>query len=285
MNKVVCILISLLIVLLVLPMVVAKSTEINVKTLPYHDVLLVILEPTEQYQLIESINSFSYNEGIAKATHTSEKNEIGIRIIVKSSDQTVFSERFDNYETGKTLYFVLLEDEVSGGYEPFEGINEKDSESEENTTEESNSTALENNNELEGDVEETKEEADSKSVTGQTITENKNKKGLSLSDFPKYIYYIIGAVILVGLIGLLVLKSLISGKPPHIQFLNFKKDKSNVPSFNVSSMEKELLKAERKLREAQVEINRLKNRDKIVVAEKKLEEDRKELEKLKRGEI
>ena len=48
-------------------------------------------------------------------------------------------------------------------------------------------------------------------------------------------------------------------------------------------MPKELAIAEKKLKEAMGEINRLKNQEKIKSAEQKLEEDKKELERLKRG--
>ena len=54
-------------------------------------------------------------------------------------------------------------------------------------------------------------------------------------------------------------------------------------SFSGDSQEAEMRRVEYKIREAQQELARMKNQERIKSAEAKLEADRRELEKLRRG--
>jgi uncharacterized coiled-coil DUF342 family protein len=65
------------------------------------------------------------------------------------------------------------------------------------------------------------------------------------------------------------------------------KIKKGFPSASLTTapqISRELIEAERKIKEAQAEINKLKNKERLKEVERKFEEDKKLLERLRRGE-
>lgn len=141
-----------------------------------------------------------------------------------------------------------------------------------------------------GEVENISTSNVSEEITNATITDNIGNDPITAQvvsgsgenfNVPILFYYLMGILLLAGVIGFVVGKRIrekrhsgnISDKPAMI-----------VRKEEGSNFSRDLAVAERKLREAQNEINRLKNTDKIKQAEDKLRRDSEELEKLRKGE-
>lgn len=244
-----------------LPVVAAVETEIQVKTEPYHGVTFVILANSEKYSLITTLSGFSYAKGIATVTHSGTEENIGISIIVKDGEETVLvNKKFLDIATGKTHYFVVTgteQEEVDG---PFEEI----------VTEE----IIE-----EPTAEETSEEVeDIPEITGQ-VTGTEEDSGFGGNT----VFYIIGVVVLVGIVGLIFAKRNFMKNAPHLfggkkDFTGDKEDSREEYS------SKELKEAEERIRKDQKEIEHLKRRGKELAVEEDLKEKERELDK-KRDEL
>ena len=261
----------ILVVIMTFPTVSATQTIINVKTAPFYDVIITLLEPVDTYASIKSFpNLYSGAFGTVSANYTGDQQEFHISIIVKKNNVVVIKDKFENHDAGGIIDLELYPE----GYGP------KD---EEETGEDSNSTS--NGIDVEVTVENEAEESINKEIEsekGESVT------GLAIEgdkklNIPNYIYYIIVGIILLGIIGFFIARR-ISGGPPHIQFSKKTSETKGLVPYRVAeSTERRLRLAEEKLKEAQAEINKIKNTEKIEAAQEKLREDKEELEKLRRG--
>ena len=97
----------------------------------------------------------------------------------------------------------------------------------------------------------------------------------------KTLYYIFGGVLALGILffGFKFIKK----RKPSLKNIKIRKLSDLKPKKDETEEDKRITDAEEKLKQAQEEINSLKNQGKIKALEEKMEADRKELQRLKEG--
>jgi len=268
-------------VLLVLPMALALDTKINVYTLEAHDVTITILEPSSSYSSIRSFpNLYSGLEGLASVDYSGPEAVFHIKVLVKKNNLLILNEQFDDQSAGGTIDLDVYPE----GYDIPEREDETDSEdTDENETEEDGEET--SGDEDSGDeenltLEENQDEdnTNTEGITGLAVGEEGEKRGLS-----KWALYIIGAIILVGAIGLGIAKGIqMKRAPPHeVKQTPERRDHENEDR---SELVDDLSDAERKIEYLEKEVKKLKNQDKIKEMERKIEAEKEELERLRNGD-
>jgi len=252
-----------LVLILVTMTIVSAATEIHVKTLPLRRVGVLILDPNQVYSLIDSHYTNSDAEGKAIVTYEGLVNSINIRVRVSEEvsgeSRVVLDETFGPFDVGQRINLNVFAGNMS------DSVGEEVVE--ENVT----------SNETIANISENV-------IDNETISNETNKSGF-LSGFSismnkekifKIGYYILGIAVL----GAAIFFGFKYGR----KFI--KKDIAyDYKPLASKEISKELELTEKKLQEAQVEINKLKNKEKIEVIEKKIEQDKLELDKLKSGKI
>ena len=272
-------LVLFLILLFIIPLIFASTTEINIKTKPNHKIL-IIAEKTGTFPP-ERIKSFApyKNTGIlgeVKVSLTTDESAVDIKLDLISTDSVpdlnnivenipVKGEPvFINFFPGNLTYTV-------GSPAPAVV----------NTTND-NSTLLNQTNNTDSIM--------NASLTLVNQTNINNKSNFSITGFvsktyennSKTIFYIliVIGVIVVVLVIMFIARKLPKGSSSHHE--SFKHVPFS-PSLSSNSSHS-LISAERKLKEAQAEIESIKRRnEEIRNAERKLQEDAMRLEKLRRG--
>ncbi len=270
---------SLIILIIAFNLVAAVDTNIKIKTLPNHQVSIFILEPNQVFNSLGSFHFDSDSEGYVTAKYTSsEVREIDLLINVKKENTKVFSEKFEGYKTG-TPISIRIDNEAKDGH-----YNNPS-----NSTKELNQT-----NSTSDKKEAVKEESQPKEKLN--ISNNQPTTGQVISNggssYFSWAFYSIMGVILIGIVIVVFVwkfSDFRSGldSPSHPKGLppgaSFKGEKVDHQQVNLSS-NKDVLKLEKRLEEAQREIRILKGKDKIREVEKRLDEDRRELDKLRKGD-
>jgi len=236
-------------------LVSAEISEINIKTAPRLQVKLVTFNPDSiEFLELKRFEGFSDMYGDISFEFESRVSKFDIWVYVYDFDKKVISKKFaDNFEPGELISLEVF----PTGYEILEAPTETENEIEEilvNDTEEIEDELL------------VDEEENESFITGLAVGNIINKN---------VIYSVIGIIIL----GVIIFVSIRlwkrrSGKKEIV----IKKLSEMTQGNNVSN---EIEEAERKIKEAQTEINKLKNQDKISAMEKKLQEDQETLKKLR----
>jgi len=252
----------IVLILLATPAVLALNIEITVKTEPFHSLFIQIANPSDEI-VIDSRSNKTDVPGTAQFDFSTTLDELTFFVITRHplSGEVVYETWFYDVPVEKNIYLNVLEKE---GVEEYQLSNESEitNETAEDETEEDNETITE----LENQTQEENE-----SITGLAISEEGKKVFLNKT------YYIIGVIILLVIVIFIVTRKVIMNKaPPHLTKKGY--------GDNAAAIYRDLVRTERKLKNAQAEINRFKNKGKIQKAERKLEEDRKELERLRKGE-
>ena len=263
-NKI--LLLSVLALVLIVPFALA-TTEINVKTLPEHKVSIFVLEPAEVYTLLESYHVVSDSSGIVTVSYSENINKVNIKVKVTKDGQEVLLHDFEDMDTGGSLYLQVIPGSVLENYREVEEKEAQDAAAQAEAA--AAEAAI-----LENQAEQT-DEAPAGGDAGVT--------GFAVSDvvpkFSNMTYFIVGGIILALVVVVFVLKSgalsSIVKKDPAFDYKKVNPERGE--------MDKELENAERRIREAETEIAKLRNKDKIALAEKKLEADRADLDKLRSG--
>lgn len=292
MKKEMCIL-AALVLIFAIPAVLA-STEINVRTLPNHKVHIILqsITPPVSTILEGSFIVMSDGSGMAKATYSGEKKEARINVKVSKDGKEVVHYIFEDMGLGSPLYLQINPNDILDDYKKVE---------EEKAAAEAKELADEESAKLAEEQAELKRIADEETarlaaekanssifrVTGSAISG-------TLGKTPKYIYYILGIGLIAFIFVFLARSGKIKGILPAFQSSSKIIPKTNpiVPktqpaqtqiTSSTQNPSEVIANAERKIKEAQMEIAKLKNQERITDAEKKLKEDVTNLEKLKRG--
>ncbi|MBI5804371.1 hypothetical protein HY450_03945 [Candidatus Pacearchaeota archaeon] len=261
-------------VLMALPLISA-ATEINVRTLPNYDVSIFVLDPTQVYYLLDSFHLTADGNGLVSAVYEGTEEKVKINVKVFQDDTTLILEKFDSFDTGFPLYLQVIPDDVLRDYKKLDDEKAAAEAAAAEAAAQAEAAAAA------AAIEETEtapEEPASQGLSGSSIF---NGEG----GFPKSVYFIIGGAVLI-IIVIFILKNRISAVSGLLSIPRTDKRKDlNFSETNGSLGKKnrEIEKAERKIKEVQMEINRLKNQDKIEAAERKIEQDRIELKKLREG--
>lgn len=254
--------------ILVVPAVSATTTEINIKTISGHRAGISVLDSSQTYKLLEGKFVDTGDTGDVIMSHTSDAPKLDIIVKITKDGDEVLRHKFEEVSAGETQYFLVYPGKIVEDYmdldefKPQPVANESEAEANETTEE--------------ADVSE--ESGNSSALTGKVFG------NLSDINISSSMYYIIGGIVLAIVIVYFVFKiggSTLGRIPTYF---------ASRPSTNVSikpdeeDFEEELADAEKKIREAQEEIGKLRGKEKIVEAEKKLERDKRRLEALRRGD-
>ena len=259
--------------LLILPIASAINTEIKVKTMPFHEVQLTTYNSnTEAFDAFERFKGEADKYGDITFTAISDESAFNIIIYIKWNGATVVSKRYEEgYTAGEPIYieiarpgFQFIETPEETGEEPPENETRNDT-----VTDEETETQQEDIQEEQQTTEESNQ--DDSEITGLSIFE---KVGEGLSSKTLWLIVIILVVVAVILFFMKKASSMqMFSKTPLLKTNN-----------EGSAGGQELRRAERRIAEAQAEINRIKNKERIRDAEKRLATDMESLRRLKRGE-
>ncbi len=261
-------------------MVSATPTVVNIKTVPDKTVFVNYIQPkTIDFQLMESFDGKSDFFGKFSAVYDVPREDIvDILIIIKDGSNTMFKEEFEGVEVGDTLeveYFPEGYVDPFDGFDP-ESADVKEVQEEELDSVESNNSIVSNKSIVEESVLLEKEEVKNDSIEEAKITGNSVFSNISLSeDVKKIVWYSIIGLLAFGIVLFVSLKMMRAPKS------SYTKNVSN--NSYAEDYQKEINEAEKRIKEAQEGLNKLRNQSKIIEAEKKLEQDRIRLERLKNG--
>ena len=265
--------IGIVIILLVLPLIVAIQTKITIKTEPEKLVSIRVTDPSTDEKLVNLFERADAT-GLYETTVSTGIKEINIRIISKRNDNTIIgSEEINNHIAGSAISVDFVKTNVT----------------ETSSNETGNASITELNNETQNeqvtlleDKNETKSFISSLTIFGEG------------SSFTKYLYYIIGGIVVIAIIGFVVArrpsffsKNEEGGKSQ--EQVNVKKmsDFQKEQRERAVSRDEEIIGAEKKLRAAQAELEKIKTEDRIKKEEdmlrRKIEEDRERLRRLREG--
>jgi hypothetical protein len=258
----------LMAIVIMMPLMSAAITEITIKTTPNYRVSVAILSPEEVYSLIESFHTKADASGIAGVNYSSTLDEVKLGVTIRFASETVSYDAYGPYKTGEPIYIDTLTKEAFTGADATALLKP-----EEATTELINETELLINE----TIEIPENESESTFPTGKVVSVFKENKTI-------IIYVFVGTLILAGAIFLFI----------HIKKSGFGKsnNNSNIIIRKLSDIQKErensseedqrMVELQAQISQAQHELNKIKNKDKIEELKKKLQKDKEELEDLER---
>ena len=259
----------------------ALKTVVTLTTsYPNHNITITVLDTLKEDKDLAYINNGTDNDGISTFTfETDGKKDISIYALVRKNGKIVAEKRFDDLISGEPIDLELKEKEKIAAPASTSPKNE----SIQNTTLENKSQTINNTDIIKSTKNVTEEnkiaakKEDTEKITGAVSTD-------SSFNIPGAIYYILGAIAIVAL-AVFVFKR----AKPYFSFTNQIKDSSSAVGGKRLKKppiikDKELAAAERKIKEAEEEIQKIKERNtRIVNAEKRFEEAQRELDKLRRN--
>jgi hypothetical protein len=264
--------------LLALPMAMALNTTIIVHTLPAHDVTITLLEPIDTFSSIKSFPGlYSGLGGLASVSYGGDETVFHIKVLVKKDGGVVVNEQFDEQTAGEIIELDVYPEDFEVPEEEDEE-KEKTSDEEDESSEDEEEEVLENEENLELEENQDEQNADADGITGLAVGKEENE---SEKSFPSWIIYLIGVILIAGIIGLVAMKGLHMKRPPHERGQVVEKDRREEDGSQISH---DLVNAEEKIRRLQNEINMLKNQDKIKQIERRIEEEKEQIEKLRGSE-
>ncbi len=260
-RKTICL---IALVLLILPLASAMTTNVNVETLPEHKVFVSIQNP-ETLTLLGSKNIESGSQGKATLTVDSgSDDEVNIIVKITKDGVKIALKKFENQANGIDAYYLVTDVRTEEDYkEEFLASEEV--------------VADDTAEEVVADEAPAEEVVVEEKPSGGALTGFMSAVGEKI--FSKTSYYILGAIV-AGLLLFIVIKKIPKMKGSFSSSSTKKEEKSLGTDFN----EQMIKDAEEKIAAAQAEIRKIKNQSSIASAEAKLKRDMEALEKLKRGE-
>jgi len=264
--------IVILFVLLIMPVVLAKETTINIKTLAEHEVILKTLDPYPsegESNIIEYFEETSDEDGEVSFTSYSSKGQIDILVIVEKDGNRIkindeFLHKFEKKATGGIINLdvkekpVVIEPEPKPIVEPEPVVEEVVEEPEPEVV-----------------VEEIEEQPESGKLTGLFI--DKGKAVVT----SKTTYYIIGGIFLLSFFFFMILMVRKKLKAKKGTYLDFKVKPYR--EFKEEDYDDKILSAEKKIKEAEKELEEITSKRKqLREVKEKFERDKAELESLEK---
>ncbi len=252
-------------VLLLIPSVFATTTTINVVTEPFHDVTLNVLEPTS-LDALQTIEKKADNSGLMTTAYASGHSQLAFSVIIRKDGKIVVKKSFDKMTTGGSITLDAKAETTPVVTPPAPVVN---------TTPAANPI-----------VNNVSNSTNQSNITGNAVSGPESNKtswtnSFSSKTLAKIGYYAIGLVVLVILI---IIIYWIIGK---IKENRHSIRKPSVPwghQYNASegTSDRDLAQAERKIREAQAEIDRIRNKKaQMIDARRRFEEARRDLERFR----
>jgi hypothetical protein len=251
-------LVYLCLFLLIIPIASAViETTVSVTTYPDQQVTVNVLDPSSQ-DLITSFTSTALSSGVASGKINASGSLINLYVIARTSDGKIFkAKNFGNYTTGGIISLNILEDD---NILVVQNIT--------NSTIQNQTNQSQTNQTL------------TNSTTGSTTNSENNSKGVFsyIWDLKYYILGVIVAAIIVFVVLFLVKMRNSNNSYGKIKIVS----QGSVKPEN-KQLERELVSAKSRIREMEIEMNKMKNRDRINDMEKKIANDRAELDRLRKG--
>ncbi len=245
------------------------NTTIQIKTVPYTNVNVLVLSP--EFDLYERFNADSDGYGDVSFVFSSNKSKFGVSVFVKDlfDNSKVASAELENQAAGKDIYLEV----VPEGFKVLETPAEENISIVENLTDSTENATLNETNSL-------------------ITIEEKQEKKFNLSGFAifgensklkKIIFYVLGGIVL-ALIIFFVIRKIKREKTGEIRVKKLselreeqREEQKGTPGEYYGILDE----TQRKLEETQRELNQLKNQDRIKETERKLQQDQEELRKLR----
>jgi len=260
---------ALLFVIVALQMVSAVETTITVYTFAGHTALINILDPSSG-DALQTFQTNATDDGTISVTWSSGTRTVDIVVIIRNSAGKIArNQKFTGYTTGSPLSFDLRPDPNAVVAPIIPVVNVTPVAPVVNLT---NATSVDIS-----DVVNTTTNSSSSSWKMPSLSIKWNAK------YTQYVYYLIYAVIAVVVIWLLIkfMPRIISSIPKTPSGPVTGKSTAENYRYNTKT-DRQLAEAERKIKEAQSEIDRIRNKKRIVSeAERKFQEAKRELERVK----
>lgn len=264
---------SIAIVILIIPIILA-DVDMKIKTLPDYKISVFIRNVGE----LSTLESFHQNTGDGNVVISSDiaLEEVDLLVILKKDGIEMLNKKFSEVPTSKIININF----IPGDAKIVESFEEKKNETSNETNVSANVSSSEISNETEKEgIKESKEKTEEISVTeikeplitGKAIEDVKNVI------FSKTTYYIIGVIVIVGVLVFLIY--LRRKKLP----IGFKTIKYSEYS-KKQDHDKRLDDAEKKLDSARRELDEIKSREvRLRETRERFRKDQKELAKLEKG--
>ena len=257
---------------LIFPLASAIDTNITLYTKPLVDVRILVLDSGSTYYLLQSYPAYHTGfDGKMNVLFSGDKSELGFFVIIKDEGKSVFSGRLDNQPAGGQINLYVLVNETDV-IETVSDVSQEESLEELNTS--INNTNYTINDSL---------------ISPEVNISNSSKKsfltGLSISPikdvFTKNKNYLLGGIVFILLVFLAMIIVLKRGK------INFGKSESYSDNRPPTILyDKKIEDAERRIKQAQKEIQDLRNsRNKsseVSEARRKYEEAKSNLDRLEK---
>lgn len=275
-------------------LVLAIPTDIKVKTLPYNEVIVTI---TKNGQVLERYAATSNYFGDASFKYSSSSRTFDMYVQVRNLKETLYFESYPETEAGDPvmvdLYpadFVFPEqisrENKTVAAAPITGEVIADS----NVTASSENITTPVIEEVPAEVVPPKvEEVPQENSGVNTFAVSSGDGTVSLS--LKTLYYIIGGVILLIII-IFIIRAIVKRRRDN-PYYSYRPSKSEVKVRKMSELmeergsfdapSREFVKAEKKLHEAEAEISKMRNQDKIESIRKTIDAQQRELRRLQKG--
>ncbi len=264
----------LFVLLLAMPLMMAVSTEVKIKTAPFSEVQMVVYDAgIEVFTLLERYIGNSDKYGDISHDFDIADDIFHLKVFVKRDGETLVSgEKFLDNPSGGFVYleaapknFELI---PTPGFENGTAIVNETNAAEVNKTE----------------VNETEDDKVSKTIGFSVFGE----QGI-LSK--KHFYYVGGFLFLIIIIGFVAasIKHKMNSSPRNIKVKKLsemqeeRKENLEDKGEDIKDYKQVIEDAERKIAEAQADIKKIKNNEKIKEMKKKIEDDESELNRLKEG--
>lgn len=280
------------VVLLGLSSISALDTKIKITTYADHDLNINFLIPPPNIELLESYTLSSGSDGTIEFTFPAGAQNFDITAFVLKDGQKIVYEKFEDNVPGESLHLTLYpgKSTIVKNFEETEATN--DTEPQTNKTNETVALTIENTSVT---TENDSGEA-APGLTGFATTNEESSSFLSRGMLYAIIGFLFIGIVIFGMLKTLTIKkqqARIEGREEEkeekkikVKKLSekLKEIKEEKKDSDRSEYQKVIEEAEEKIKKAQAEINRLKNKGKIEEIKKRMDADKEELERLTKEE-
>tara|TARA_Y100000310_G_scaffold334725_1_gene415089 strand:- start:64 stop:864 length:801 start_codon:yes stop_codon:yes gene_type:complete len=247
--------IPILIITLLMIIPIVAATDLVVRAKPYESMIVRVLSSGTE-QTIASIYPKTNVSGFVITNFSVTSAEVDLKVLVIKAGEIIRAKEFEKQSTSSR---------ISIDVRPDEDIEEEAAVLEAEQAAKDAEIAAAAAEAAAAEAATAEEEKGSSFLTGAAIT------NLEDIDIPNWIYYSVGGLLLVGIIGFVIAKR----APMRAAKLG---------QISEGQAEKEIGRAEAKIKAAQKEINVVKNQEKIKKMEDKMQKEKEKLQRLQDGE-
>lgn len=263
---------AVLIIVLMSLVLAAKTTEIDVQTVRGVKVSLFIYDSATKPSPLLNSYHIQTSDGRVNVNYTGEEDKIDIKVQVTENGQQIMLERFDDTTAGERVILSVYPTNITRSYLTGQVISSN------------NSSAPVNTSNLNNIIQNTTSTASS-----NLNSTNNSSSFISISSVKNAILSKTGiytiAGIIAAIIAIFVIRFIIR-KSPRTKEMKITKTPQvhqQVQSPDIKEAKSKLEETQKRLAEAQREIARLKNEERIKEIQKRIEQEKQEISKLRSG--